>query len=427
MVAKIIISKSIEKALNYNEDKLHNGQAQCIHAGNFLQDKEDMNFYDKLHRFQGLIALNERATTNSLHISLNFDPSENLSQKKLSDIAAVYMNKIGFEQQPFLVYEHLDAGHPHIHIVTTNIREDGSRINTHNIGRNQSEKARKEIEQEFSLVKASGRIDQEAHAVNPVNVQKVIYGQSETKRSITNVLDAVIIQYKYTSLAELNAVLKQYNVMADRGYEEGRIYKKGGLVFRVLDEKGNKVGVPIKASKIYSKPTLANLEKKFEVNEEKRKLHKQSIKDRIDLVLQKPESMQQFIRELRKKGIATVLRQNDKGFIYGITFIDHNSKSVFNGSDLGKPYSAAAIQQKIGQQSSPPEASQALQSEKSKPASRKEIKTKDIERGKQLPIERSPQGNDLLEQLMKSEKEFGNTPYELRKKKRKKRKRNLGL
>lgn len=427
MVAKIIISKSIEKALNYNENKLKNGKADCIHAESFLKDAEQMNFYDKLNRFANLIALNDRATTNTLHISLNFDPSENLSRQELSEIATAYMEKIGFGEQPYLVYEHHDAGHPHVHIVTTNIRNDGSRINTHNIGRNQSEKARKEIEQQFGLVKAEGSNSRGKQGIESIIPEKVIYGKSETKRSVTNVLDVVINQYKYTSLVELNAILKQYNVLADRGQEEGRIYKTGGLVYRVLDEDGNKIGVPIKASSIYSKPTLVNLKKKFEDNEEKRKPCRQSVRDKIDLALEKPESIQQFIRELRKKGIATVLRLNDKGFIYGITFVDHNSKSVFNGSDLGKTYGAAAIQQKIGQQSSQSKPSQTHQPVKSKPDSGKEVKAEDIEKDKQLPIERSPQGNDLLDQLMKSEKEFGNTPYELRKKKRKKPKRNLGL
>jgi len=42
-----------------------------------------------------------------------------------------------------------------MHIVSSNIQKDGSRISLHNLGRNQSEKARKEIEIEFGLVKAS--------------------------------------------------------------------------------------------------------------------------------------------------------------------------------------------------------------------------------------------------------------------------------
>ena len=44
----------------------------------------------------------------------------------------------GFGEQPFLVSQHLDAEHPHVQIVTTNIKQDGKRIDTFNIGSNQS-------------------------------------------------------------------------------------------------------------------------------------------------------------------------------------------------------------------------------------------------------------------------------------------------
>ena len=42
-----------------------------------------------------------------------------------------------------------------------------------------------------------------------------------------------------------------------------------------------------------------------------------------------------------------MLRQNAEGRLYGITFVDNQSKCVFNGSDLGKGYSAAALQNRI--------------------------------------------------------------------------------
>jgi len=70
----------------------------------------------------------------------------------------MYMEKIGFCEQPYLIYRHYDAGHPHIHIVSINIRRDGSRISLHNIGRNQSEKARKEIENEFEACSYAGNL-----------------------------------------------------------------------------------------------------------------------------------------------------------------------------------------------------------------------------------------------------------------------------
>ncbi len=346
MVARITTPHSIQRALNYNEQKIKKGQAELLHAANFLKDAEQMNFYDKLKRFSDLINLNERAKTNTLHISLNFHNSDMLSKEKITEIADEYMHKIGFGEQPYLVYQHHDSGHPHIHIVTTNIKADGKRIDTFNIGRNQSEKARQELELKYKLIQAAGRRIT-AEEIRPVS-QKIQYGKSDTQRAITNVLDYVLKNFKYSSLPELNAVLKLYNVVADRGSENSRIYQNNGLVYRVLDEKGNKIGVPIKSSAIYSKPGLKYLEIKFRENETLKNQYKQGIKTTIDFIMlrQKNPSLQYSVEALRKEGIQTVLRQNKEGFIYGITYVDFKNKCVFNGSDLGKEYSAKGLMER---------------------------------------------------------------------------------
>lgn len=348
MVAKITTPHTILRVLNYNEKKVMKGCAECIHAENFLHDAGKLNFYDKLERFKGLIVLNSRAKTNMLHISLNFDPSEKFSKEKLVQIAETYMGKIGFAEQPYLVYQHFDAGHPHLHIVTTNIRENGKRIDTYNIGKNQSQKARKEIEIAYGLMRAEGGRNEKNENVEAASVQRVSYGLSETKKSISNVLNVVINQYKFTSLAELNAVLKLYNVIADRGSEESRTYKNQGLHYRLLDEKGNKVGVPIKASSIYFKPTLQSLKEIFVQNQFSRLSYKSKLKIAIDWTLsKKTESISEFVFELQKERITAMIRESEQGFIYGITFIDHRNKTVFNGSDIGKMYSAKGIKERI--------------------------------------------------------------------------------
>ena len=332
-------------ALNYNEQKVKQNKAECIMAVNYPKDLSRLNFHSKLTRLVKQASLNENVKRNSIHISLNFHPSEKLSRQNLEEIATTYMDKIGFGKQPFLVYKHNDAGHPHIHIITTNIQTSGKRIELHNIGRNQSEKARKEIEILFGLIKAESNKQQEQKLQIPINSQKVQYGKTETKRAITNVLDTVINHYKYTSLAELNAILKLYNVLADRGTEDSRIYQKKGLVYRVLDEHGNKIGVPIKASLIYSKPTLKCLEKKFIENESLRQQHKKRLKNAIDWSFLKKtnQNLSNLIEGLAMEKIHVVIRQNENGIIYGITYIDHQTKCVFNGSDLGKQYSAKGL------------------------------------------------------------------------------------
>ncbi len=428
MVAKITTPHRIMDALNYNEKKVRKGTAKCIYAGNYLSEPGKMNFYQKLEGFEDRNVLNERASTKTLHVSLNFDPAEKFSNNKLEEIATVYMDKIGFGEQPYLVYQHFDAGHPHVHIVSTTIRSDGTRINTHNIGRNQSEKARKEIEQMYKLVRAENQKQILKHQIKPVDVAKVIYGKSETKRSITNVLNSVVSNYKYTSIPELNAALKQFNVIADRGSEEGRIYKNRGLVYRILDTNGNKIGVPVKASSISGKPTLDNLEKKFVINEMAREPFKQRMKNVIDEAFAKQtSSIKQLIEELEKKQVYTVLRQNAEGRLYGITFVDNQTKCVFNGSDLGKGYSAAALQSRISIAGIEATKKDVVQTdETSRTSSRGFQMDLHVQDHKEQTLNKSLQNENLLEQLLSPKQQYENVPFQL-KRKRKRKKRNLRL
>lgn len=411
MVARINTPSDITRALNYNEQKLRQGHAVLLHAGNYLKDADKLNFKEKLKRLQDLIMLNDRAKTNSLHISLNFDNADNLSAEKLIDIGNSYMNKIGFAAQPYLIYQHHDADHPHIHIVTTNIKSDGKRISLHNLGRNQSEKARKEIEKEFDLIKAENK-QRLNYTLKPVDAQRVQYGKAETKRAITNVLNHVLPNYKYASLAELNAVLQQYNVVADRGKENSRIYNTNGLVYRVLDGKGNKVGVPIKASLIYNSPTLKSLAANFDRNDKEKQLHKRRVMNAIDFALlkQSNSSIRELTSALQKEKIQVVLRQNDKGFIYGITYVDFQMKCVFNGSSLGKQYSAAAIQQRC-------KGEQQMQIEKS------QLNQSSFEQEQQNLQTPSTGLSTLVDDLIQPEQNsFANEPPEQRRFKKRKRK-----
>ncbi len=343
MVAKITSPNSIKRALNYNEKKVQKGIASCIYAGNFLADASRLNFYDKLQRFQDLISLNTRAQkSNTLHISLNFHPSENLNQNDLQEIAKKYIEKIGFEIQPYLVYEHQDAAHQHIHIVTTNIQSDGKRIDTFNIGRLKSEAARREIEKEFNLIRADDK-NREKTQVARRKIPE--YGKSETKQAITNVLNDVLKHYNFNSLASLNAILKTSNMIAHQGKQGGRIHKHHGLLYQMLDNENKKVGVPIKASAIYNRPTLDFLKKLFEKNKIERQNMSKHIKMTIDTVLRtNPKTHDEFFKMLKELQIDTVIGQNETGFTYGITFVDHKNKCVFNGSEIGKKYSFAALQ-----------------------------------------------------------------------------------
>jgi hypothetical protein len=350
MVAKIISGKSIRGMLHYNENKVSESKAQLFLASGFAADVTQMSLHQKLQRFQYLTMLTDKVKTNAIHISLNFDSQDKLSTEQLQQITISYMEKIGFGDQPYLVYNHNDAAHPHLHIATTNIKSNGKRIDIHDIGRKLSEPARKELELEFNLVRAEGRRLSNSLEIKPADLAKVDYGKNLTKRAINNIVNAVVRTYKFTSLAEMNAVLKQFNVIADRGREHTLMFQKNGLMYSIINEQGEQVGVPIKASSIYNKPTMANLEKRFSQNHEKRQALKEPLKGDINSVFDRYSTISKatFISELAKENITVIFRQNEQGLAYGITFIDNQRKVVFNGSDLGKSYAAKAIMERFG-------------------------------------------------------------------------------
>lgn len=345
MVAVIKTSNSVQRILNYNEIKVKEGKAECISAINFPLELDRLNFTLKLNRFIKQASLNENVKRNAVHISLNFDPSENHSKEKFNEIAKVYMDKIGFGKQPYLVYQHYDAGHPHLHVITNNIQRDGKRIDLHLLGIRKSEPARKEIEETFGLVKAEGRKTTEQFSLQSIANRKVEYGKAESKKAINGVLNKVLFEYKYSSLPELNAVLNQYNVHADRGTEESRVFKNNGLLYKILDENSKPIGVPIKASDFYNKPTLKFLEERFKVNESKKESYKSHVRNAVRMVFYQGniKSPGKLSEKLGSEGIHMVLRKSKEGQLYGITYVDHKTKCVFNGSSLGKEFSAKGI------------------------------------------------------------------------------------
>jgi hypothetical protein len=405
MVAKIKSGKCLNGALNYNESKVAKGLAVLISAQGYLKDAGDLSHYDKLARLTDLAGRNQRVTTNTLHASLNFDVSEKLEDGTLCDLVQDYMEGIGFANQPYLVYKHNDAGHPHVHIVSTNIDAQGNRISFHNLGKFQSEAARRSIEDKYGLIKAESKKQHTAERIKP---EPVIYGTTDSRRAVSNLINEVSRTYKFTSLAEFNAVLSLFNVVADRGNKTSVMYRKNGLRYWIMDSNGQRLGVPIKASNIYGKPTILALEKSFKLNTALRKPLKETLKHQIDQAIRKSINLNDLIKNLSKVQIDVVQRRNPDGKLYGLTFVDHRQKVVFNGSDIGKPYSAANIMLAL-QYTSP----RVTRPDRPDNFKRELLETKASDQ---------TSGATLLDKLLETAYEAG-IPVELRQQKRKKRRR----
>jgi hypothetical protein len=214
----------------------------------------------------------------------------------------------------------------------------------HHIGKNQSAIGRKEIELQYGLVQADKAEEDTAKRFKPIIVSRALYGRMETKKAMNSIINVVTDHYKFSSLAQFNAVLGLYNLAADTGAEGSRVNRHKGLVFRMLDAEGNKVGVPIKASDFASKPTLKHLALKYEKNEPLKAGNKNRVSNAVNIAFfNGVKSVDDLKTALQESGIDLVVRQSADGVVYGLTYVDHETKVVFNGSELGKAFSAKAM------------------------------------------------------------------------------------
>ena len=324
------IRKSISKALNYNEAKVREGVGELVLGSGFGCDIGDLTFYEKLRRFEELNRRALKINSNALHISLNFLPGEDLQPETLQCIALDYMDRIGFGSQPFLVYQHHDARHPHIHIVTSNVRPDGTGIELNNIGRDLSEPAREAIEQEYGLIPARGRKQQTTNLDNYPNLASKV-------QEVTG-------SYKYTSLEELNAILAHFGMTAWPGTPGSALHTNRGLVYSRIDDSGNKIGAPIKSSDLATRPTLDWLEKRFEIN----KVRKLAVRDRATqkLTAALSASPSTIVQQLRYRKITIQADRDADGNLYNLLVIDHANRSVFTPEELG--VSTAILTTRLG-------------------------------------------------------------------------------
>jgi hypothetical protein len=364
MIAKISSSNNLYGALSYNQNKVDENHAKVIFTNNMIEPKDgnfDINIC--LQSFEPYLLANKRTEKPVLHISLNPDPKDKLSNEQLSEIAQFYMQKMGYGDQPFIVYKHEDIERRHIHIVSLRVDENGKKID-HNFERRRSMDVCRELEQKYGLVPADQKQRQEG-----LPLRAVRYEDGDVKHQIANVIRSIARNYYFLSLKEYKALLSIYNIGMEeiRGEVNGKPYK--GLVYSALNDKGEKAGNPFKSSLFDKSVGIEALEKRIEKSAEV--IKNERLKDRskkvISATMKTCKNRPDFEKRLEKQGVSVLFRANDEGRIYGATFIDHEQKCVFNGSRLGKEFSANVFNDLFSGKNTPETDSPSLKSQTSQP------------------------------------------------------------
>ncbi|KXH81671.1 conjugal transfer protein MobB [Chryseobacterium kwangjuense] len=336
MIAKIGKGENLWGALTYNQQKVDNEKGTVLFT-NKIPDLWDRPYSVKFFHqyFEPYLIANNKTEKPVRHISLNPDPGDKVNDKDYREMAQQYMQEMGYGNQPYVVFKHTDIDRTHIHIVTTCVQIDGKKISDRYDHPRSMEVCRK-LEKRYNL-KVAG----ENRSLNQSPIfKRVDYTKGNIKTQLSSVIRHIPQAYSFQSIGAYNALLSQFNISVEEisGELHGKMRK--GMVYFATDKNGKKISSPFKSSLFGKQAGLENIQVLIEKSKMKNNPSKLILKRTIETALSTSKSEASFKTQLLEQGIATVIRKNDEGRIYGITFIDHNSKSVWNGSQLSKELSA---------------------------------------------------------------------------------------
>ena len=336
MIAKISATENLGGALGYNFKKVQHNEASVLCVNELREGFDGTYRIDKVLRdMQALIPEKCRTKKTVFHCSLNPHPDEKVSDEQLTQIAKEYMEALGYGKQPYIVFKHNDIAREHIHIVSIRVDSRGQKINDR-FEKRRSKQITDALERKYSLIPSSKVTDREMKEVSKIDTTK-----GNIKEQVAETLLSVLKHYKFCSLGELNAILSRYHLTVEEVKTEFRGKKYDGLVYVPTADKSNKVSTPIHASDIGRGVGYTAVQNRMQKS-------KQTIKPLIPTVRRKvlevmrtsPDTKEKLQQKLEEQGLRVVIRRNESGRIYGITFIDDEQGVALNGSRLGKGYAA---------------------------------------------------------------------------------------
>ena len=336
MIAKISSTENLGGALGYNFKKVEKGEASILLAAELYQDREGRyTMEDVFADMEALIPKKCRTKKAVFHCSLNPHPDEKLSNEQLVQIAKEYMEALGYGNQPYIVFKHNDIAREHIHIVSLRVESRGRKIND-KFEKRRSKKITDALERKFGLIPSS-KVTEKAMKETP----KIDTNKGNIKEQVANVVRMVLKHYCFCSLGELNAVLSKYNLATEEVKTEFRGRKYDGLVYVPTDDKDYKISTPIHASDIGRGVGYTAVQNRMQKSKQNVKPLIPSVRNKVLQTMRtSPKTEEELRQRLEEQGLRAVIRKNESGRIYGITFIDDKAGIALNGSRLGKGYAA---------------------------------------------------------------------------------------
>lgn len=197
-----------------------------------------------IKEFEAITCENSNISKPVWHTSISFSENDNVNPEKMTEIAIRLLEKLGFtrDNNQFLLVQHQDKEHKHLHIVCNRIGFDASVVSDYYC-KKKVVKATKELEIEYGFQK-----------IEDITKEKSNSNQN-IRKTLISVLDDVLKKFSFQSFLEMTEELNKYNVQmkvlkhSNNGNEYGVTF-----LYNETEFKGSELG------KLYA---LQALKKRF--------------------------------------------------------------------------------------------------------------------------------------------------------------------
>lgn len=305
----------------------------------------------------------------AFHMSVN--PSEtdrHLSEKEAVALIDELMDRLGYREQPYRIYEHTDTGRLHYHVVSCRIGKDARKINdsfewlrlrTHLremsakygfeiiLSDFEEERDRKERASmgmpEEPIEKIVQKTGGRSAGPEPEEKKQKTAVRAFNRRSETPVTEQLneicedALKWNFTTFEQLQALLiRRYNTLIeieDDGSEDGRIVVFGA------DGKGLPVTPPLREAEIGVELMRRIKDKCENTKMSFRKEQRKRLETLAAAAAAAAETYEDFCAIMEKKGAYVVVSWTKDGKPFGLTYLDRATKCAWKGSETTRDLS----------------------------------------------------------------------------------------
>lgn len=223
MIGKIVTGKSFGGAVEYvlRKEKARLLESDGVDTESIRSIIDDFNFQRKARR--------EIAKVVG-HISLSFhrDDAPTLTDDRMRELAAAYMECMGIADTQYIVARHNDTEHPHLHIIYNRVKYDRTLVADKN-ERRRNVKVCKQLKRRYGLTFSNGKRDIKS---------EWLHGADKVRQEVFDAITRILP--KCDRIADLSAKLKRQGIgvqFVRRGNDpkkavQGVTFTKDGLTFK---------------------------------------------------------------------------------------------------------------------------------------------------------------------------------------------------